>query len=232
MIFLELQSLREKVHTVPAGPRLDLEVFRIRLPRALVRKRQRDHQQTDQRAVGPSGSNLGTNGAAASNPPPQQNFLQLLLFPEGTRFTPAKHQISEEFARAKNLKELKYHLQPRTKGFIASLPSMRGKVPALYNIEVAFKEDESVKPTMTSLLLGKSVTCHMYMQRIPMEEIPETEQEQDRYLRDLFQLKVGLEKGCFGGVNVWFVKGQIEGEFCEKRWGLFCNVRSTEDRTV
>lgn len=114
----------------------------------------------------------------------------MLLFPEGTRFTPEKHKISEEFAQQKNLKQLKYHLQPRTKGFIASLPAMKGKVPALYNIEVAFKEDEPVKPTMTSLLLGKSVTCHMYMQRIPMEEVPESEQEQDRYLRELFQLKV------------------------------------------
>lgn len=70
------------------------------------------------------------------------------------------------------------------------MPSMKGKVPALYNIEVAFKEDDTAEPTMTSLLFGKSVTCHMYMQRIPMEEIPDTEQEQDKYLRDLFQIKV------------------------------------------
>lgn len=121
-------------------------------------------------------------------------FFQLLLFPEGTRFTPAKHKISEDFAREKNLKELKYHLQPRTKGFIASLPSMWGKVPALYNIEVAFKEDEPVKPTMTSLLFGNSITCHMYMQRIPIEEVPQTEAEQDKYLRDLFQIKVSYSK--------------------------------------
>lgn len=114
----------------------------------------------------------------------------MLLFAEGTRFTPAKHKISEEFAQQKGFKELKYHLQPRTKGFIASLPLMRGKVPALYNIQVSFKEDEPVKPTMTSLLLGKTVTCHMYMQRIPMEEVPNSEEEQDQYLRDLFQVKV------------------------------------------
>lgn len=117
---------------------------------------------------------------------------QLLLFPEGTRFTPAKHKISEDFAREKKLKELKYHLQPRTKGFIASLPSMKGKVPALYNIQVAFKEDDPIKPTMTNLLFGKPVTCHMYMQRIPLDEIPEGEEEQDRFLRDLFQIKVIL----------------------------------------
>lgn len=120
-------------------------------------------------------------------------FFQLLLFPEGTRFTPEKHKISEEFAREKGFKQLRYHLQPRTKGFIASLQSMRGKVPAIYNIELAFKEDEATKPTMTSLLLGKSVTSHMYMQRIPMEEVPEGEEALDRYLRDLFQLKVSLK---------------------------------------
>lgn len=118
------------------------------------------------------------------------NPLQILLFPEGTRFTSAKHKISEDFAREKNLKPLNYHLQPRTKGFIASLAPMEGKVPAIYNIQVAFKEDDPIKPTMKSLLLGKAITCHMYMQRISMEEVPSTEEGQDKFLRDLFQLKV------------------------------------------
>lgn len=112
------------------------------------------------------------------------------MFPEGTRFTEDKHKISEEFARAKKVKSLKHHLQPRTKGFIASLPSMRGKVPAVYNIELAFNDEEPVKPTMTTLLLGKSVTAHLYMQRIPMEDVPETEEEQDLFLREMFQMKV------------------------------------------
>lgn len=39
------------------------------------------------------------------------------MFCEGTRFTQAKHEVSMEVARKKNLGELKHHLLPRTKGF-------------------------------------------------------------------------------------------------------------------
>ncbi|KAF5273615.1 hypothetical protein FQR65_LT04614 [Abscondita terminalis] len=117
--------------------------------------------------------------------------IWLLLFPEGTRFTVEKHKASEQFAREKNLPELKYHLQPRTRGFIASLPSMKGKVAAVYDILLAFKEDDPVKPTMTSLLFGKPVTAHMYMKRILMEDVPTSETEQVKFLRDMY---VGKDK--------------------------------------
>lgn len=112
------------------------------------------------------------------------------MFPEGTRFTADKHKASEEFAREKNLSELKYHLQPRTRGFIASLPSMKGKVPAVYDIFLAFPENEKNSPTITSLLYGKSVTAHMYMKRIPMEDVPSSPVEQEKFLRDMFLGKV------------------------------------------
>ncbi|KAI4464209.1 1-acylglycerol-3-phosphate acyltransferase-related [Holotrichia oblita] len=112
--------------------------------------------------------------------------MWLLLFPEGTRFTPKKHLASLEFAREKGLPELKHHLLPRTRGFIASLPSMKGKVPAIYDIELAFHENDPHEPTITGLLLGKSVTAHMYMKRIPLEDVPETEEGQEEFLRQLF----------------------------------------------
>lgn len=118
-------------------------------------------------------------------------FLQLLLFPEGTRFTPKKHLASLEFAREKGLPELKHHLLPRTRGFIASLPSMKGKVPAIYDIELAFHESDPHEPTITGLLMGKPVTAHMYMKRIPLEDVPETEEGQEKFLRNLFINKVG-----------------------------------------
>lgn len=67
---------------------------------------------------------------------------------------------------------------------------MKGKVPAIYDIEIAFKENDPIKPTITNLLYGKPVTAHMYMKRIPMEDVPSTEAEQDEYLREMFQNKV------------------------------------------
>lgn len=112
------------------------------------------------------------------------------MFPEGTRFTEKKHKISLDFAKEHNLPQLKYHLLPRTRGFIASLPSMKGKVPAIYNCELAFKEDDPVRPTMTSLLFGNPVTAHMYFERIPLEDVPEERSEQEKFLRDMFVKKV------------------------------------------
>jgi lysophosphatidic acid acyltransferase/lysophosphatidylinositol acyltransferase len=41
----------------------------------------------------------------------------LLLFPEGTRFTPEKHAAAVEFARSKGLPVFKHLLVPRAKGF-------------------------------------------------------------------------------------------------------------------
>ena len=41
----------------------------------------------------------------------------LLLYPEGTRFTPEKHQASIEFAKEKNVAHYKNLLIPRPKGF-------------------------------------------------------------------------------------------------------------------
>ncbi|KAF7281438.1 hypothetical protein GWI33_004764 [Rhynchophorus ferrugineus] len=115
--------------------------------------------------------------------------MWLLLFPEGTRFTEKKHQISLDFARKNNLPELKYHLLPRTKGFIASLPSMRGKVPAIYDTLVTFREDDPIAPTITNILYGRPVTAHMYIKRVSLDEVPETVPEQEEFLRDLFLRK-------------------------------------------
>lgn len=65
-------------------------------------------------------------------------FFQLLLFAEGTRFSDDKHKASLNFAKEKGLPLLQHHLTPRTKGFTASLPHLRGRVPAIYNIQLCF----------------------------------------------------------------------------------------------
>lgn len=49
-----------------------------------------------------------------------------MLFCEGTRMTPKKHQVSMQVAESKGLPKLKYHLLPRTKGFWVTAQSLRG----------------------------------------------------------------------------------------------------------
>lgn len=79
-------------------------------------------------------------------------LFQLLLNAEGTRFTPSKHAASQKFAVEHNLPILKHHLTPRTKGFIASLPALKAKCPAIYDIQLVVKPDEKVRNDISKLL--------------------------------------------------------------------------------
>lgn len=40
--------------------------------------------------------------------------------------------------------ELKHHLIPRSKGFTTSLPHIREKCPAIYDIQLAIEKEENV----------------------------------------------------------------------------------------
>lgn len=126
----------------------------------------------------------------------------MLLFPEGTRFTEEKHQASLKFAKEKGLPELKHHLTPRTKGFIASIPSMEGKIHAVYDIVLSFKKSET-KPTITNLLFGKKVTAHFYMKRIPMCDVPKDAEGASKFVQDMFVRKVSLY--LFVIIKLYFV---------------------------
>lgn len=113
----------------------------------------------------------------------------LLLFAEGTRFTKAKHVASLKFAEEHGLPLLKHHLTPRVKGFTTSIAAMRGRPIAIYDVTLCVKESHPVPPTIKSLLEAKYVEAHMYMQRIPLEEVPEDDEGAAKWLRDLYVKK-------------------------------------------
>ena len=48
----------------------------------------------------------------------------MCIFPEGSRFTKEKHEVSKEFCRSRGLQPLKHHLYPRTKGFAYAVKNM------------------------------------------------------------------------------------------------------------
>ncbi|XP_058799783.1 1-acyl-sn-glycerol-3-phosphate acyltransferase gamma-like [Phymastichus coffea] len=116
------------------------------------------------------------------------DFMWLLLYAEGTRYTPEKAEASQKFAQEKGLPVLKHHLTPRTRGFTASIPHMKGKVSGIYDIQLAFKSTD-IKPTITNLLLGKAATAHMYMNRIPLESVPEGDEAAAQWLQNIYQVK-------------------------------------------
>lgn len=117
----------------------------------------------------------------------------LLLNAEGTRFTEKKHEASVKFAQERGMTVLKHHLIPRTKGFTASLPYLKEKCPCILDIQLAFKKDEKVEPTIGNLLHGRSVTGHMYIRRIDMKSLPDKEDEAAEWMQELFRFKDKLQ---------------------------------------
>jgi lysophosphatidic acid acyltransferase/lysophosphatidylinositol acyltransferase len=57
---------------------------------------------------------------------------------EGTRFTEKKRLESMQYAREKNLSELKYHILPRTRGFTLIMQGAKGKSKSAKNVLLYF----------------------------------------------------------------------------------------------
>ncbi|KAK6641839.1 hypothetical protein RUM44_013557 [Polyplax serrata] len=117
-----------------------------------------------------------------------EDVFWLLLAAEGTRFTEEKHEASKAFAKEHGLPELQHHLTPRTKGFTTALPYIRDKIPAIYSIHVGVRQSE-VKPSFLNVLLGKKITSGLYVERIPMTDVPEGEEAQATWLHNLYKRK-------------------------------------------
>ncbi|CAB1328036.1 unnamed protein product [Coregonus sp. 'balchen'] len=132
-------------------------------------------------------------------------FMWFLLYCEGTRFTPKKHEISMEVAESKGLPKLKYHLLPRTKGFTTTLSCLKGTVSAVYDVTLNFR-DKKV-PTLLGIVSGKKYMADMNIKRYPVEEIPEDEKECATWLHELYQRKDALQEhyekeGSFPGPTI------------------------------
>ncbi|XP_055315247.1 1-acyl-sn-glycerol-3-phosphate acyltransferase delta-like isoform X2 [Sitodiplosis mosellana] len=117
----------------------------------------------------------------------------LLLNAEGTRFTETKHEASVKFAQERGMTVLKHHLIPRTKGFTASLPYLKEKCPSILDIQLVFKKDDKVEPTIGNLLNGHGVTGYMHVRRIDMKSLPNNEEEAAEWMQELFRFKDKLQ---------------------------------------
>lgn len=140
-----------------------------------------------------------------------------MLYAEGTRFTPQKAEASQQFAKERGLPVLKHHLTPRTRGFTASIPHLRGKVEAIYDIQLAFRPTETVNATMTNLLLGKKVEAHMYINRIPLSSVPEAEEAAAQWLHERYLIKVN-DKPIHSFFCKIFISSETEKFFFRTKW--------------
>ncbi|KAJ7413170.1 1-acyl-sn-glycerol-3-phosphate acyltransferase delta [Willisornis vidua] len=117
-----------------------------------------------------------------------ENFW-FLIHCEGTRFTEQKHQISMQVAEAKGLPKLKYHLLPRTKGFAVTVQCLRN----VDTFSCGIFGIAAVKRALKSAVLLSVILLHIFL-RIPLEEVPEDEQECSTWLHKLYQEKDAFQE--------------------------------------
>lgn len=98
-----------------------------------------------------------------------------------------------KFSRERGMPILKYHLIPRTKGFIASLAALKEKCPSMLDIQLVFKPDEPNEPTVGNLLRGRGVTGYMHVRRIETKSLPDDEAAAAEWMQQLFREKDALQ---------------------------------------
>eukprot|EP00049_Salpingoeca_infusionum_P001263 m.46777 g.46777 ORF g.46777 m.46777 type:complete len:380 (-) comp10941_c0_seq3:314-1453(-) len=118
----------------------------------------------------------------------------VVLYPEGTRIKPSKLRESHEFAQQRELETLHYTLIPRSKGFSAAANCLRTSCNAIYDITVAYKaKDESHDrfgaPSMFDMVGQHFNEVHVHIERIPIEQVPESYAEADAWLKAQFRKK-------------------------------------------
>ncbi|KAJ7296571.1 hypothetical protein O6H91_09G013500 [Diphasiastrum complanatum] len=131
--------------------------------------------------------------------------LWLILFPEGTDFTEAKRVKSQHFAKMHGLKKLNNVLLPRSKGFVACLSHLRQSLDAVYDLTIGYNYR---CPSFLDNLFGVDpAEVHVHICRIPLAEIPITEDTSSAWLQEIFYKKDQLldvfrKDGCFPNSGV------------------------------
>lgn len=113
----------------------------------------------------------------------------MVIFPEGTRLTPKTFLKSIQYARENSLPLLKHHLCPRTRGILWSLQMMTN-IDAVYDIVLAFKHEDKDRAVFSTILNGETLEAHLYIRRIPFNEVPKSEEKVNKFVNDMFLRKV------------------------------------------
>lgn len=129
----------------------------------------------------------------------------MVITPEGTRFTKTKHETSIQFAKEKSIEPFKHHLIPRAGGFNVCIPLLKKyNCPVVYNLQLAFDKDSKTIPTLGNLLMGKPVTAHVFLERIPMETVEPTFE----FLHHIYQKKDALQDSFHKFGNFYEGRGE------------------------
>jgi 1-acyl-sn-glycerol-3-phosphate acyltransferase len=112
--------------------------------------------------------------------------LWLMTFAEGTRVRPEKIVKSQTYAREQGMTPLEHVLIPRTKGFVASVQSLRGHVDAVYDLTIGYVGGV---PTLWQWIKGYVRKVHMNVRRFAINAMPEDGQALSDWLIRRFEEK-------------------------------------------
>ena len=127
--------------------------------------------------------------------------VHLWLFPEGTRPTPEKKELSMQYECKRKLRPMVHVMQPRTKGFVEILQSNCFQI--IYNVTLKYEGWESqYQPNFTSFLFHTKTPkiVYIHVNRVTITELTKT----SKFCFDLFYEKELLlehfkEHGKFPG---------------------------------
>lgn len=116
----------------------------------------------------------------------------MLLFPEGTNFSPSTQEKSNAYAAKQTTfnRPYEYCLHPRTTGFIYLLNVMRSgdMIDAVDDITIGYEGKFAV--TELDLLKGYfPKAIHFYVKRYDVNEIPEDEEGAANWLKTVWDEK-------------------------------------------
>lgn len=60
----------------------------------------------------------------------------------------------------------------------------------LYDIVLAFEGGKGVKPSVRELMNGKKYSAHVYIRRIPFNQVPQEQDQAIQFLYDMYARKV------------------------------------------
>jgi len=114
--------------------------------------------------------------------------LLLLLFPEGTDFSPLKKKKAIEYAQQIGIKPFDYLLTPRVKGFQTAVTVLKPRLDAIYDLTIAY--NDGVKPSIWSCLCGWFPKVqHLHLRRFSASQLPQNKEELKHWCYERFQEK-------------------------------------------
>jgi 1-acyl-sn-glycerol-3-phosphate acyltransferase len=116
-----------------------------------------------------------------------QSPMWLLLFPEGTRANAGKLAEHSQALVDAGKDGTRYVLDPRTKGFAASVRGLRSFVTAVYDLTILYPGAHA--PSLIQLLRGDIDFVNLHVRRFPMQDLPQCDAELADWLRERFAAK-------------------------------------------